>query len=127
MTAVPDPEALLVAALRAKTQVTGLVSTRIGTSLGATFPQVRVTLTGGSDRLVLNTGRPSLQWEAWGSTEGEAALVAVALDGVADELAGTYAAGRIISSWRQGNYFHSPDANTGRQRYIGQLGILTQS
>lgn len=127
MTAVPDPEALLVAALRAKAEVTALVSMRIGTSLGATFPQIRVTLTGGSDRLVLNTGRPSLQWEAWGQNEAEAALVARVVDGVADELAGIYGSGRIVSSWRQGNYFHSPDASTGRQRYIGQLGILTQS
>lgn len=126
MTAVPDPEALLVAALRAKTEVSGLVSTRVGTSLGITFPAVRVTLTGGADRLVIATGRPSLQWEAWGSSEAEAALVARAVDGVVDELAGTYTSGRIVGSWRQGNYFHSPDASTGRQRYIGQLGLLTQ-
>lgn len=126
MTAVPDPEALLVAALRAKTEVSSLVSTRVRTSLGDTYPQVRVTLTGGPDRPVPITGQPSLQWEAWGATEAEASALAKALDGVADELRGIYAPGTIVSSFRQGNYFHSPDATTGRQRYIGQIGLLTQ-
>jgi hypothetical protein len=126
MSAIPDPEALLVQALRSKTEVIGLVGQRIDTKLGSTYPQVRVTLTGGPSRPVPRTGAPSLQWEAWAETEGAAALLAKAIDGVADELAGVYPAGSIVSSYHQGHYFHSPDAATGRQRYIGQIGMLTQ-
>jgi hypothetical protein len=126
MTAVPDPEAVFTAALRAKTEVSGLVATRVGTRLGATFPAVRVAVVGGASRPTNNTGSPTMQWEAWGNTEAEAALLAKAIDGVADELAGTYTAGKIVASWRQGYYFHSRDPETNRDRYLGQIGLLTQ-
>jgi hypothetical protein len=122
----PDPEALLVAALRARPEITALVSTRIGTVLGSTFPAIRITLTGGRDDLVEQTGSPSLQWEAWGDNEGQAANVARTVHTFANQLAGSYSAGRIVASYRQGHYFHSPDASTSRQRYIGQIGLVTQ-
>ena len=126
MSEIPDPEAVLVQALRLQAGVTSWVAQRIDTKLGSTYPQVRVTLTGGAGRPVAHTGSPSLQWEAWANTEAEAARIAKAVDGVADELAGTYPAGTIKASYHQGHYFHSPDAATGKQRYIGQIGLLTQ-
>jgi hypothetical protein len=123
----PDAEALLTYGLRSRTAVIGLVpSTRISTSLGGVFPAIRITLTGGSGWVTLGTWQPSLQWEVWGNNEAEAALIADAVADEADDLAGVYAAGRIVGSWPQGHHFHSPDASTNRQRYIGQIGLLTQ-
>jgi hypothetical protein len=126
MSEIPDPEALLVQALRLQTSVTSKVLQRIDTKLNTVYPCVRITLTGGASRPVPHTGSPSLQWEAWADTEGAAAQLAKAVDGVADELAGSYPAGVIKASYHQGHYFHSPDAATGKQRYIGQIGLLTQ-
>lgn len=131
MTAPPDPEVLLVAALKAKTSVSSLCGNRIATRLSGTYPAVRITLVGGPDRPTTNTAQPTLQWEAWGNgndsaAEGQAADLAQAIDEVAAVLAGAYAAGRITSSWAVGHYFHSADATTGRERFIGQIGMLTQ-
>ena len=126
MSEVPDPEAILVAALRAQPTVTAWVSTRIATRLGAIFPAVRVRLVSGAGRPVINTGRPQLQWESWADDEATAARVAQAIDGVSDSLSGTYTAGKIISSWVVGQYFHSDDLATTRTRYIGQIGLITQ-
>jgi hypothetical protein len=126
MSEVPDPEAILVAALRAQSTVTAWVGTRISTRLGAIFPAVRVRLISGPSRPVINTGRPQLQWESWGDDEAMAARVAQAIDGVADSLAGIYTPGTIIASWGVGQYFHSDDDATTRTRYIGQIGLITQ-
>jgi hypothetical protein len=126
MSELPDPEAIFVAALRAQTPITALVATRISTKLGAVFPAVRVRLISGPSRPVANTGRPLMQWESWADDEAMAALLAQKIDGVADQLAGTYAMGKIVSSWPVGQYFHSDDEATNRQRYIGQIGIFTQ-
>jgi hypothetical protein len=126
MAEIPDPEAIFVAALRAQPTVSAWVGTRIGTKLGATFPAVRVRLGSGAGRPVINTGRPQMQWEAWGDDEASAARVAQAIDGVANSLAGTYTAGKIVASWGVGQYFHSDDEATARTRYIGQIGLITQ-
>lgn len=126
MSTLPDPEALLTAALRSRPLITTWSGTRIGTKLGATFPAVRVTLITGPSRPLANTGQPSLQWEAWADTEEAAIILAKAIDGEADRLAGTYGPGVIITSWAQGQYFHSRDEETARQRYIGQIGLITQ-
>jgi hypothetical protein len=126
MSELPDPEAIFVAGLRAQPTITAWVSTRIGTKLGATFPAVRVRLISGASRLVANTGRPLMQWESWADDEAMAARVAQAIDGVADQLAGTYTGGKIVGSYPVGQYFHSDDEATTRTRYIGQIGLITQ-
>jgi len=129
---LPDPEGIFIAALKAQPLVVarcGLSDSgnpAISTKIGAIFPAVRVTLVGGRSQPVIHTGSPTLQWEAWDSDEAKAALLARAINEVADQLAGIYSVGKIISSWALGFYYHSPDQETNRQRYLGQIGLLTQ-
>lgn len=127
---IPDPEALLVAALRARSLLWSCGS-RIGTRLSGTYPAIRIALVGGPDRPAVGTGRHVLQVECWGNgstpaDETAAADLARAVEDVSASLAGEYAPGRIVASWRDGGIFHAADSTTNRERYIFQVGILTQ-
>ena len=121
-----DGEALLNQALRVQPGVIAIAGTRIGTVLKGVYPCVRLTLVGGASPPVAETRSPSVQWEAWADSEAQAALLADAIDSVADKLAGTYASGVIVASWPQGHYFHSRDPQTARERYLGQIGLIVQ-
>lgn len=128
---LPYPSALLVEALRARPAVAGLCDSEIATRLHGKFPAVRVGLVGGPDRPANATGRPLLQAECWGDgddddAEGQAEQLAAAVDDAAQDLAGAYAAGTIVSSWTVGHYLHAPDPDTRRERFIVQIGLLTQ-
>jgi hypothetical protein len=123
-----DPEGVLVAALAAKSSVVALCGGRIGTALSGTYPAVRISLVGGRSKPVdeRSTKNPIVQWEAWGDTQGQAADLAREIDDQAEALRGTYSKGIVVASWASGHYFHSPDPETNRQRYIGQIGMITQ-
>jgi hypothetical protein len=130
--ALPDAEALLIQALKAKPTVTVQCGGRIGTRLGGVYPAIRVTLLGGSSRQVENTGRPELQIECWGdgsdaTAETQAALLAQTIEAEVASLAGSYSVGQIVGAVVYGGILHSaPDTTTGRERYILQIGLLTQ-
>jgi hypothetical protein len=130
MSLLPSAQALLIAAYRATT-VAPMVGNRISTRLSGTYPAIRVTLLGGPDRPVDNTGQPEFQVECWGNGVGpaeeiEASDIARAVDAAVDDLPGTYTAGRIVAAYRIGGIIHSPDPSTSRQRYIVQVGLVTQ-
>jgi hypothetical protein len=121
-----DPEALFTAAMKAQGSVVGLCGNRIGTRLGGTFPALRITLAGGASPPTEGISSAVLQWESWGSSEADAALLAAAVYAAVKALRGTYSAGVIVSAWNQGHYFHSRDQETNRDRYLGQMGLLYQ-
>ena len=130
MALLPDAEALLIVALRA-TPVGPLVGNRISTRLSGTYPAIRITLLGGPDRAMESTGQPELQVECWGngsgpSDETQALEIARNVEGFATSLAGSYGPGRIVGAYTLGGILHSPDASSGRERYIVQVGLVTQ-
>jgi hypothetical protein len=129
---LPDPEVLLIAALRAQPPVTALFGQRISTRLQADELALRITLLGGRPRPTNGTSSPEFQVESWGpgtDSKAEAAAFngANAVESVVDELSGTYTSGRVISAYMIGYLLHSPDAGTGRQRYLFQIGALMQA
>lgn len=131
MAALPDAEALLVQALKAKPDVTALCGGRIATRLSGTYPAVRVAWVGGPSRPTEGTGRPVLQVECWGNgsdaASGEAASqLARAVEGEGDSLSGIYLSGSVVGSYVDGSLIHAPDAGTGRERYIVQVGLVIQ-
>lgn len=128
---LPDAEALLVAALRARSSVASLCGGRVGTRLSGVYPAVRVTLIGGASRAVVNTGRPELQVECWGNgpdgvAEVQASDLARAVEAALPTLVGVYGPGVIAGAATSGGVLHSPDGSTGRERYIVQASLVTQ-
>lgn len=132
---LPNGEVILIAAYRT-TPVAPLVTSsdgkiRISDRLGDTYPQIRVTAIGGGGRRVENTGFPEFQIEAWGNGITTAdALAANNIARVAEDsvrlLAGSYTAGKILAAWSIGDLIHSPDFNTGRERFILSVGLMLQ-
>lgn len=129
----PSPEALLVQALKAITEVATLCGGRIATRLSGTYPAVRVTLTGGIGRSVSATGFPTLQWEAWGNGTDAAAQIQASdlareIEAAVDDgrLAGVYTSGTIASAWVDGRMSHSADTTSNRERYLGTIGLIAQ-
>lgn len=132
MTVLPDAEALLIQALKATPEVSILCAGRIGTRLSGTFPAVRVTLLGGPPRPVTGTGSPNLQVECWGNgtdsaAEHQALDLARAVEAAVESLPGVYTSGRIVAAWSLSDLIHSPDSGTSRERYLAQVGLVTQA
>lgn len=77
VTLLPDATALLVAYLKADSQVNALVSGRVATKLPATpqFPSIRITRIGGVPNKVWGD-HADFQIDCWGRTELEAWQVA---------------------------------------------------
>lgn len=130
MTTLPDPEALLVQALKATPAVSTLCGGRIGTRLSGTYPAVRVAWVGGPSRPTEGTANPVLQFEVWGAgsdatAQEKANELARTIEGEAHDLAGEYLSGTVVASHVVGSLIHSPDPN-GRERYIGQIGLVVQ-
>lgn len=130
MSLLPDAEALLIAALKARPEVVALCGGRVGTRLSGTYPAIRVTTLGGGDA-VTDTGTPNVQVECWGNgtdstAEHQASDMARTVHAAAGGLAGTYAPGRVVGSWTFGLPLHSPDPTTFRERYIVTVGLTMQ-
>jgi hypothetical protein len=129
------PAAILVAALRARTDITTFVAPeQVGTILHGTYPAIRVTQIGGPGRVTQNTGSPQVQWEVWGTAadadaEWLVAQCAAAIEDAIENgtLSGTYpGAGTLAGTWTVMAAMSSPDPTTWRARYLGTVGMLVQ-
>jgi hypothetical protein len=131
MTVLPDPEALLITALRADTSIASVTGGRVATRLGAIFPAVRVTLVGGPPHPVIQIGRPELQVECWGNGTDSAAavqasLIARTIEAALPAIRGEYGTSWVITAYMGSGIIHSPDPDTARERYLFTVGLIVR-
>lgn len=129
MPTLASAEDVAIAWLLSLTVVTSAASTRVGTKLsGNTWPQVRVTRTGGTVNEDPWYDNPRVQVEFWGSSPDETGITDDDIDQLARDVTakvpymrGSIGGGIITSSYTSLGPFPSPDPATNRYRQLIEI------
>ena len=120
---LPDPETLMVAALKAQPSVTAIVAARIGTRIPdvPTFPLIRVThIAGGPDTLASEF--VVIQIECWADDDATASLLARTIVACHTDMRNVSAAGWLALT-DPVSLIPMPDPVSERFRYIIDLDV----
>jgi hypothetical protein len=115
-----DAELLTVNYLRARTEISALVSTRVTTELppAPTFPALVVSRIGGISDYPgwIDVGR--LQFDAWGTTKATASALARTALAALREMPGSHALGVVTRVAQDLGLTWAPDETTDQPRYL---------
>lgn len=123
---LPSVEVLVVAHLKASSDVTAITGNRIGTELYAgTDPAVWLSLVTGEERVRNHLAAPQLDVRSYGGTKAQADLLARTVHAVMHDLPGSHSEGVVtgvdtltLPFWLPDDGFEPP-----RPRYVGTYSI----
>lgn len=117
---LPDAELLVVNWLRARTEITALVSTRVYTQIpaGPSFPLIRITRIGGIPEIRQHLDVARIQVDAWGTSQYQARTVAATAQAALHAAVGLHATGVVSNVDDDLGLTWSPDSETNQPRYV---------
>jgi hypothetical protein len=123
---MPSVEALVVAHLRASSDVTALVSTRVGTELYAgTASVVWLSLVTGEEKFRNHLAAQMVDVRSYGGTKAEADVLARTVHAVMHAMPGSHALGIVtaVQTLTMPSWMPDEGFTPARARYVGTYAV----